>query len=85
MTDIQMLLIALAPVPTILAVVAGILINDCKVRRIEAQISAMKRPESSDWHSHIDERFDEMCDMVRDDLRGFGARMDARLKRLGER
>jgi len=77
MTDIQMLLIALAPVPTILAVVAGILINDYKVRRIKARFSA--------WPSHVDDRFDEMCDMVRDDLRGFSARMDARLKRLGER
>ena len=95
MTDYQVLIIVLGPIATIVAVIVGILVNDFRLGQIEAEISSAAsgltsqvsklRSRADDMHSHIDDRFDEMRDMIRADLRGFGERIDARLKRLGER
>jgi hypothetical protein len=84
MTEIQILIIALAPVPTIIAVVVGVLINNARLNEIDAQISGMTS-QLSGLHSHVSNRFDEMRDMVSGDLRQFGQRIDARLKHLEER
>jgi hypothetical protein len=70
MTDQQILTIALASVPTMLAVLMGILINNSRL---------------SDLRSHIDIRFEEMKDMWRSELHRVEGVLDARLKHLEER
>jgi hypothetical protein len=62
--------IALASVPTMLAVLMGILINNSRL---------------SDLRSHIDIRFEEMKDMWRSELHRVEEVLDARLKHLEER
>lgn len=53
MSDTELLTIALAAVPTMLAVLVGILINNTRL---------------SDLRTHVDSRFDEMRDLVRSGL-----------------
>jgi hypothetical protein len=86
MTTFQMVLLLMGPIGTIVAVVVGIVVNDLQVGRIERQISRASnlRTHMDDMYRHVDRRFDEMRDMVREDLGGFGERIEARLKRLGE-
>lgn len=62
--------IALASVPTMLAVLVGILINNSRL---------------SDLRSHIDIRFEEMKEMWRSELHRVEDVLDARLKHLEER
>jgi hypothetical protein len=70
MTDTQVLTIALATVPTMLAVLVGILVNNSRL---------------SDLRSHVDVRFDEMRDTWRSELRRVEEVLGARLKPLEER
>jgi hypothetical protein len=70
MTDRQILTIALASVPTMLAVLMGILINNSRL---------------TDLRSHMDIRFEEMKDMWRSELHRVEEVLDARLKHLEER
>ncbi len=70
MTDQQILTIALASVPTMLAVLMGILINNSRL---------------SDLRSHMDVRFEEIKDMWRSELQRVEGVLDARLKHLEER
>jgi hypothetical protein len=72
MTDIQLLTIALATVPTILAVMLGIFINNAQL---------------SDLRSHMDSRFldVEKRDMWRSELHRVEEVLDARLKHIEER
>jgi len=70
MTDTQMLTVALASVPTMLAVLTGILINNSRL---------------SDLRSHMDVRLDELKEMWRSELHRVEEVLDARLKHLEER
>jgi hypothetical protein len=70
MTDQQIMTIALASVPTMLAVLIGILINNSRL---------------SDLRSHIDIRFEEMKEMWRAELHRVEEVLDARLRHLEER
>ena len=62
--------IALASVPTMLAVLIGILINNSRL---------------SDLRSHIDIRFEEMKEMWRAELHRVEEVLDVRLRHLEER
>jgi hypothetical protein len=84
MTKIQILIIMLPPVATIIAVVIGVLLHDFRLGQIDGQILGM-RSRLSRRGPALDKRFDEMRDMVRDDLRQFTDRIDSRLRRLAER
>jgi hypothetical protein len=70
MENSQILTIALAAVPNMLAVLAGILINNSRL---------------TDLRSHVDHRFDEMRDLWRSELYRVEQVIDARLKHLEER
>jgi len=70
MDNSQILMIALAAVPNMLAVLAGILINNSRI---------------SDLRSHMDIRFNEMRDLWRSELYRVEQVIDARLKHLEER
>lgn len=70
MTDTQILTIALASVPTVIAVLVGILINNSRL---------------GDLRSHMDARFDDMRDTWRAELRRVEEVIDARLKHIEER
>jgi len=65
MSDTQLLTIALAAVPNMLAVLAGILINNSRL---------------TDLRAHVDTRFDEMRDLWRAELHRVEEVLDARLK-----
>ena len=70
MTDTQALILALPSVLSIVAVLVGILVNNSRL---------------SDLRSHMDNRFDDMRDMWRGELRRVEEVIDARLKHLEER
>ncbi len=70
MSDSQLLTIALAAAPTMLAVLVGILINNARL---------------SDLRAHVDTRFDEMRDLWRAELHRVEEVLDARLKHIEER
>jgi hypothetical protein len=70
MTDIQIAILALPSVLSIVAVLVGILINNSRL---------------GDLRSHIDNRFDDMRDTWRAELRRVEEVLDARLKHLEER
>lgn len=70
MSDTQLLTVALAAVPTMLAVLVGILINNARL---------------SDLRAHVDTRFDEMRDLWRAELHRVEEVLDARLKHIEER
>jgi hypothetical protein len=74
MTDQQILTIALASVPTMLAVLMGILINNSRLTDLRSHIDAQ--------FIHVDRRFEEMRDMWRSELRRVEEVLDARLKNL---
>ena len=67
MDNSQIRTIALAAVPNMLAVLAGILINNSRL---------------SDLRSHMDIRFNEMRDLWRSELYRVEQVIDARLKHL---
>jgi hypothetical protein len=77
MNDTQILTVVLAVVPNVLAVLAGILINNSRFTDVNARIS--------DLRAHVDTRFDEMRDTWRAELRRVEEVIDARLKHLEER
>ena len=74
MTETQMLTVALASVPTMITVLIGILINNARL---------------SDFKNHVDRRFDDMFDdmkdMWRSELHRVEEVLDARLKHMEER
>ena len=70
MDNSEILTIALAAVPNMLAVLAGTLINNSRL---------------SDLRSHMDIRFNEMRDLWRSELYRVEQVIDARLKHLEER
>jgi len=70
MSETQLLTIALAAAPTMLAVLVGILINNSRL---------------TDLRIHMDARFDDMRDTWRGELRRVEEVIDARLKHLEDR
>ncbi len=77
MTDQQILTIALASVPTMFAVLMGILINNSRLNDVNTRIGELR--------AHMDTRFEEMRDMWRSELHRVEEVLDARLKHLEER
>ncbi len=98
MGDTQLLTIALASVPTMLAVLVGILINNSRLGDTNARIGDMNA-RIGDMNAHlgelrghmdsrfndVDRRFDEMRDLWRSELYRVEQVIDARLKHLEER
>jgi hypothetical protein len=76
MTDIQILTIAMAAVPTMLTVLVGILINNARLNDTNARIG--------DLRAHVDNRFDEMRDLWRAELHRVEEVLD-RLRYIEER
>jgi hypothetical protein len=91
MTDTQILTIALASVPTVLAVLMGILINNARLTDLRSHIDARfsdvdKRFNEVDrCFNSVDRRFDEMKEMWRTELHRVEEVLDARLKHLETR
>ena len=88
MTDTQILTIALATVPNILAVLAGILINNSRLSDLKSDFLAFKAENRAYMDARfnaIDRRFDDMRDMWRSELHRVEEVLDARLKHLEER
>jgi hypothetical protein len=77
MSDTSLLTIALAAVPTMLAVLAGILINNSRLTDLRGHIDTR--------FNDVDRRFDEMRDLWRSELYRVEQVIDARLKHLEER
>ncbi len=77
MDNSQILTIALAAVPNMLAVLAGILINNSRLSDTNARIAELR--------AHVDSRFDQMRDLWRSELYRVEQVIDARLKHLEER
>jgi len=77
MTDTQILTIALASLPTMLAVLVGILVNNSRLTDLRASIDAR--------FNAVDRRFDEMKDIWRSELHRVEEVLDSRLKQLEER
>jgi len=67
MDNSQILAIALAAVPNMLAVSAGILINNARLSDTNARISDTNT-RISELRGHMDTRFDEMRDLWRSEL-----------------
>jgi hypothetical protein len=88
MSETSLLTLALAAAPTMLAVLAGILINNARLSDTNARLSDSIR----DLRGHmdtrfndVDRRFDEMRDLWRSELYRIEQVIDARLKHLEER
>jgi hypothetical protein len=77
MTDTNILTIALAAVPTMLAVLVGILINNSGLTDLRGHMDTR--------FNDVDRRFDEMRDLWRSELYRVEQVIDARLKHLEER
>ena len=91
MGDIQILSIAFAVVPTMLAVLVGILINNSRLSDTNARIGDTNasirelRGHMDTRFNDVDRRFDEMRDLWRSELYRVEQVIDARLKHLEER
>jgi hypothetical protein len=91
MTNTQILTIALASLPTMLAVLVGILINNSRLTDLRSYIDARFNDVNSRFigvdrrFDAMDRRFDEMKDMWRSELHRVEEVLDARLKHLEER
>lgn len=77
MNDTQMLTIALATVPTMVAVLVGILINNARLSDLRSHMDAR--------FNGVDQRFEEMKDLWRTELRRVEEVLDARLKHIEAR
>jgi len=77
MSDTQILTIALVAVPTMLAVLVGILINNSRLTDLRGHMDTR--------FNDVDRRFDEMRDLWRSELFRVEQVIDARFKHLEER
>jgi hypothetical protein len=77
MDNSQIVTIALAAVPNMFAVLAGILINNARLNDTSTRISESR--------AHVGTRFDEMRDLWRSELYRVEQVIDARLKHIEER
>jgi hypothetical protein len=84
MDNSQILTIALAAVPNMLAVLAGILINNTRQSDTNTRIGELRGHMDSRFND-VDRRFDEMRDLWRSELYRVEQVIDARLKHLEER
>jgi hypothetical protein len=91
MNDTQILTIVLASVPSTLAVLIGILINNSRLNDTNARIADLNA-RIGDLRSYVDSRFadmdrrfDEMKDLWRSELHRVEEVLDARLKHIEER
>jgi len=84
MSDTQLLTIALAAVPNVLAVLVGILINNSRLSDTNARLGETNA-RIGELRGHMDNRFDEMRDLWRSELYRVEQVLDARLKHLEER
>ncbi len=84
MDNSQILTIALAAVPNMLAVLVGILINNSRLSDTNGRLSETNA-RISELRGHMDNRFDEMRDLWRSELYRVEQVIDARLKHLEER
>jgi hypothetical protein len=84
MTDTQILTIALASLPTMIAVLVGILVNNSRLSDLRSYMDARFHSVDGRFDS-IDRRFDEMKDMWRSELRRVEEVLDARLKHIEQR
>ena len=84
MDSSQILTIALAGVPTMLAVLVGILINNSRLNDTNARIGDLRGHMDARFND-VDRRFDEMRDLWRSELYRVEQVIDARLKHLEER
>lgn len=91
MTDVQILTIALAAVPTMLTVLVGISINNSRLNDLNSRISDLRGEMGSRFgdvgsrFDLVDQRFDEMRDLWRAELHRVEEVLDARLKHIEER
>jgi hypothetical protein len=91
MSDIQLLTIALAAVPTMLAVLMGILINNSRLNDVNVRIGELRQHMDSRFNdvdrrfNDVDRRFDETHDLWRSELHRVEEVLDARLKHIEER
>ncbi|HUJ50010.1 MAG TPA: hypothetical protein VLW25_07410 [Bryobacteraceae bacterium] len=77
MSDTQLLTIALAAAPAMLAVLVGILINNSRLSDLRGHMDSR--------FNDVDRRFDEMRDLWRAELHRVEEVLDARLKHIEER
>ena len=84
MTDTQILTIALASVPTVLAVLMGILINNSRLSDLRSHLDA-RFSDVDRRFDNVDRRFEEMKEMWRTELHRVEEVLDARLKHLEAR
>jgi hypothetical protein len=84
MSDTQLLTIALAAAPTMLAVLVGILINNSRLGDLRVHLDA-RFTEVDRRFDAVDRRFDEMRDLWRSELHRVEEVLDARLKHLEDR
>jgi len=77
MSDTQILMIALAVAPNVLAVLVGIFINNSRLTDLRGHMDSR--------FDGVDRRFDEMRDLWRSELYRVEQVLDARLKHLEER
>ncbi len=98
MSDAQLLTIALAAVPTMLAVLVGILVNNSGLNDTNARIGELRAHMDSRFNDvdrrigdidrrfgEVDRRFDEIRDLWRAELHRVEEVLDARLKHIEER
>src|ERR1700694_1541182 len=84
MSETQLLTIALAALPNMLAVLVGILINNARLNDTNTRIAEMRVHMDARFND-VDRRFDEMRDLWRSELRRVEEVIDARLKHLEDR
>jgi hypothetical protein len=79
-----MFTIALATVPTIIAVLVGILVNNARLSDLRSYMDARFNAVDRRFDG-VDQRFEEMKDLWRTELRRVEEVLDARLKHLEAR
>lgn len=77
MSETQLLSIALAAAPTMLAVLVGILINNARLTDLRGHMDSR--------FNDVDHRLDDMRDLWRAELHRVEEVLDARLKHLEDR
>jgi hypothetical protein len=84
MSDTQLLTIALAAAPTMLAVLVGILINNSRLTDLRSHMDSRFNDVDRRFNE-VDRRFDEMRDLWRSELHRVEEVLDARLRHIEER
>jgi hypothetical protein len=84
MNQNQVLLFALASLPTMLTVLIGILINNSRLGDVNSRMGDLNS-RIDDLRSHMDARFDDMRVTWQSELHRVEEVLDARLKHLEER